>query len=259
MIALQIANIYLKMSEQDFETELSNAETNYSSNTSISHKSSQLRMRKSAQEMLKVEISSGNGNVFTIVGERDAVSGDVIFKPLKIKSIDESFYMTIYADPDDIGQDEDPAIFFARFISDLCKKNNGTVAYIDTAGTMEIVKDGSNVKPDSLALVDENGEVYTTTGSRSVWDADEDGEDATKKFRINKFWQEWLQENPDIMAQANTYQTPADKMNFIGKALIQKKLNDEIDFDEFQDVFIQICSYGVVDDSTVLNFYQLLK
>lgn len=255
MIPLQIADINLKISENEFETALQDFQDNYAYND-MTHECKQMRMQKSGQEMLQVVINNDHGSRFTIVAERDDVSGDITFKPVKVKSLNESFFITSYADPDDVAQAEDPGMFFKSFMYDLCKKHKGTFAYLDPSGDMSIVKNGSPVKASSVALTDVNGTIYYNSGRTTV-DMDED--DGISKFKIKKFWKEWLNENPDIMEKVNQLQTPADKFNFMGKALIAKKLSGEIDFSEFQDVFIQICAYDMVTDKTVLNFYQILK
>lgn len=255
MISLQIADIYLKIDEQSFETELQNYQDTYSSAT-MTHQCNQLRMQKSGQEMLQVVIENDNGSKFMIVGERDDVTGEITFKPVKIRSMNKTFFSTIYSDPDDVGQPQDPSMFFRYFMENLCKKNKGTFSYLDASGDMKIIKDGNEKKVESIALADENGNIYSTAGAKSVGAV---YEDEGKKFKIKKFWKEWLTENPDVEEKVNQQNTATDKFNFMGKALIAKKLNGDIDFDEFQDVFIQICSYDMVTDKTVLNFYQILK
>ena len=254
MVCSQIADIYLKISESDLETELQNAEQAYSE--TIEHDCNHLRMQRSGQEMLQLVIKGDSGSTFTVVGERDENTGDITFKPTKIRSMDKTFFQTVYVDPDEVGQAQDPSIFFMGFMADLARKNKGTFAYQDAAGNMKIIKDGNEVRVESIALTDEKGNVYTTAGAKTVGAVNEDG-DTT--FHIKKFWQTWLQENADVAMAANKYTDIADKFTFIAKTLIQKKLKEEIEFEEFQDIFIQLCNYDVITDKTVLNFYQILK
>lgn len=255
MVCLQIADIYLKMSEQDFEKELQDYQDNYSYQN-ITHECNQLRMQKSGQEMLQVIIKNDNGSTFTIVGERDSTNGDVVFKPTKIRSMNKSFFQTSYADPDDVGEDHDPSMFFSQFMVMLAKNNSGIFAFQDATGHMGIVKDGKDVEVESLAIADDKGNIYTIAGAQTIGAV---YEDSGSKFHIKKFWKDWLQENPDVGVEVGKVQEIPDKLTLLAKILIQKKLNEEIDFDEFQDIFIQICSYGVISDNTVLNFYKLLK
>lgn len=255
MVSLQIADMFLRMNETDFETALQNFQDNYNY-PNITHKSSQLRMQKSGQEMLKVTIQNDHGSVVDIVGERDG-NGDVVFKPIKIRSINETFYMSVYRDPDDIGEEHDPSMFLAAFMSDLCTSHNGTFAYQDSAGNIGIIKDGQKKKVASMALVDEDGEIYSTSGAKSVGAVDEDD---GPQFHIKNFWQNWLKqpENSEIRQQYNAIADPNDKFNFLGKALVDKRMNGEITFDEFDDLFKQICGYGLVTNSTLLNFLKMI-
>lgn len=254
MISLQIADIYLKISESQLETELNDSEQAYSE--TMTHECNQLRMQRSGQEMLQVIIKNDNGSDFTVVAERDENTGDITFKPNKIRSINKTFFQTSYSDPDDVGQTKDPSMFFVDFMSNLARKYKGTFAYQDASGAAKIIKDGKDIEVEGIAIADTNGNVYTTAGAKSIGAVDESG---GSTFHIKKFWKVWLQENTDVALAANNYTDAAEKLTFIAKALIQKKLSDEIEFDEFQDVFIQLCSYGIISDKTVLNFYQILK
>lgn len=256
MIPLTIANIDLRMKQQEFETEISSFENNYPT-SGMTHNSTETQMRKSGQEMYQIDINSPSGSELRVVAERDAASGDIVFRPLKIRSVNKSFYQTTYADPDEIGQETDPGVFFSNFMQELCKKKKGTCAMLDPTGHMFIYKNGVNMDVESMALIDTSGNIYSLNGAETLGDMS-DGEKVTS-FKIKTFWKDWLADHRDIAGQMNAIPDAADKFNFFGKALIQKKMSGEIEFEEFNDIFMQICAYGVITDKTVLNFYQLLN
>ena len=255
MDSLHIADIYLKVEDQVLYNELQVFQNNYTY-PDMTHKCSQLRMQRSGQEMEKIVIENDDGDRFIIVAERDNSTGDITFKPTKIKSLGKTFYESSYSNPDNIGQDEDPSLFFVQFMRQMCGSHNGTFAYMDSTGHMDIIKDGKHEQVESLAIANSNGVIYSIFGAKTIGDVDEN---QGSNFKIKKFWKEWLAENTDVAHEVNKLSDLSDKFNLMGKLLIQKKMQQEITFEEFQDVFIQICSYDIITDKTVLNFYELLK
>lgn len=248
MFEMRIANIELTMPAQEFEDALQSCINNYSTMMNYSLKPVST---KHGKNMYKLSIDNGNNSIVEVVAERDDASGDVCFHPLKLSNMNESFYNVHYDDTDIAGRDEDPCIFFCYAMNVICSNNKGTFAYIDPNGNAVLTKDGSQKRGVSVALVDKDGTVYSCSGAKSVRGATEDVE-----FTVKKPIGEWLSENSEI-AQQIAPLSITDKMNAIGKYLIQARLNDEIDSDEFMDIFCQAGIIGFTEKS-VLNIYKLL-
>lgn len=245
---LEIADIELKMSVQDFETALQHCIDNYSEHMNYALKPMRTKRGKS---MYKLSIDNGDNDTIDIIGEQDDVSGDIHFHPLKLQNMNESFYSTHYCDYDTVGQPEDPAMFVCYALSELCDNHKGSFAYIDPNGDKVVIKDGTRKRSLSVALVDGDGNVYSCAGAKNIKGASEESE-----FTVKKPIGEWLNENPDVQ-RAIAKLPLSDKMNYIGQYLIKAKLTEEIDSDEFMDIFCQAGIFGFSDKS-VLNIYKLL-
>lgn len=248
MFELQIANIELQIPIQDFETAMQNSVDNYSYHMNYNIKP---MSTKRGKNMYKLIIDNGNNSEIQVVAERDDINGDICFHPLKLQNMRESFYSFNYDDTDIVGTPEDPCVFFCETISNMCRAHKGSFAYITPAGNPFIIKDGNFKKGASIALVDSDGIVYSCAGAKSVKGAT-DGPD----FSVKKPIGEWLSENTDV--QMAIAKLPLDqKMNYIGQYLIKAKLKEEIESDEFMDIFCQAGIFGFSDPS-VLNIYKLI-
>lgn len=248
MFQMRIANIELTMPAQEFQDALQACVDNYSTTMNYALKPVST---KHGKNMYKLSIDNGNNSIVEVVAERDDASGDVCFHPLKLSNMNESFYNVRYDNADIAGQDEDPCIFFCYAMNAICSNNKGSFAYIDPNGNAVITKDGTQKRGVTVALVDKDGTVYSCAGAKSVKGAADDVE-----FTVKKPIGEWLSENHEI-AQQIAPLSITDKMNAIGKHLIQARLNDEIDSDEFMDIFCQAGIIGFTEKS-VLNIYKLL-
>ena len=248
MFDLQIASIELKMPVQDFETALQDCIDDYHEDMDYTMKSMRTRHGKN---MYKITIDNQQSSTIEIVGEQDDVSGDIYLHPFKLSNMNDSFYKVNCIDANISGTDIDPSMFFCHAMSIICKKQKGSFAYIDAKGKVTIIKDGSEKRGSSIALVDSDGNVYSCVGAKSV-----KGVTDSADFTVRKPINEWLGENPEV--QIAIAKLPlADKMNYIGKYLINAKLNEEIDADEFTDIFCQAGIFGFTEPS-VLNIYKLI-
>jgi hypothetical protein len=121
MLELQIADINLKMPVADFENRLSDKISDYNNsygeNMNYDLKSMSTRMGKS---MYKLTVDNNKGSEIVIIGEQDPASGDIMFHPLKLTSINNSFYKISYSDYDIIDSDEDPAKCIYYIFKELC-------------------------------------------------------------------------------------------------------------------------------------------
>lgn len=247
MFELQIADIELSMSEQDFKNAFQEQIDNYSDHMNYQMKT--LRT-KYGNTMYKITVDNGNNSSVDIVAEQDAVTGDVHFHPIKLSNFNESFYSVHYND-DIAGNSEDPCMFICYALRNMCIAQKGNFAYVDPNGDITLIKEGSQKKGAALAIVDGDGTVYSSYGAKSVKAASEN-----ISFEVKKPIAEWLQENRDVAIAIQSL--PLDqKMNYIGKYLIQSRTNDEIDAEEFMDVFCQAGLIGFTD-KTVANIYKLL-
>lgn len=247
MFELQIADIELSMPEQDFKNAFQEQIDNYSDHMNYQMKT--LRTRY-GNTMYKITVDNGNNSSVDIVAEQDAVTGDVHFHPIKLSNYNESFYSVHYND-DIAGNSEDPCMFICYALRNMCVAQKGNFAYVDPNGDITLIKEGSQKKGAALAIVDGDGTVYSSYGAKSVKAASEN-----ISFEVKKPIAEWLQENRDVAVAIQSL--PLDqKMNYIGKYLIQSRTNDEIDAEEFMDVFCQAGLIGFTD-KTVANIYKLL-
>lgn len=247
MFELQIADIELSMPEQDFKNAFQEQIDNYSDHMNYQMKT--LRT-KYGNTMYKITVDNGNNSSVDIVAEQDAVTGDVHFHPIKLSNFNESFYSVHYND-DIAGNSEDPCMFICYALRNMCITQKGNFAYVDPNGDITLIKEGSQKRGAALAIVDGDGTVYSSYGAKSVKAASEN-----ISFEVKKPIAEWLQENRDVAVAIQSL--PLDqKMNYIGKYLIQSRTNDEIDAEEFMDVFCQAGLIGFTD-KTVANIYKLL-
>lgn len=253
MSSPQILAISLRMPEKTFESEIQNAASNRSSTMKYAGK--HLQMRLSGKEMLKVTISNENDSAqFSFVAERDTAKGELVFTPFKLRSMDETFFTSQYDDDSIPDTDEDPAVFVFNFLRDECMKRQGTFAYVTTNGSMQIIREGQTKRVVGIALVDTENHVYSCTDAKRVaGESDDSGPSFTIQTPINV----WLGQNREVANAINAMQDIGDKMNYIGQWLIQARLDDDIDQEEFMDIFRQAGIFGFTNPS-VLRIYKLL-
>ena len=247
MYNVHIVDIELSMPEQDFKNALQEEIDNYSEPMSYTIK---LLRTKYGNTMYKVQIDNDNNSNAVIVGEQDAVTGNIHFHPIKLSNFNDSFYEVSRSD-DIAGYDEDPGMFMCRAFRNIARKYKGNFGCINPKGEKTLVNNGSEKSGLALALVDKDGKVYSSYGAKSVSAASE-----SINFSVKKPIAEWLQENRDVAAAIQTLPLDA-KMNYIGKYLIQARTNDEIESEEFTDIFCQAGLIGFTDN-TVLGIYKLL-
>ena len=244
-----ITDINLQMSFQDFERQFQGCIDNWSYTMNYTIKTPSTRMGK---HLYKITVDNNDGSSVNIVALKDDIGPDTIsFKPLKLSNLNESFYDYLIQDKDDIaGTEKDPTMLICNAFKCLCVDNNGTFACIDSNDDWCIVKDGAIKRKVYIGLIDDSGNVYSTVNAESV---SYDGDNV--QFHVKTPIQEWLREHDDV---ANAIQTlPIDeKMNYIGKYLIQARVNDEIDTSEFADIFCQAGLFGFSNPS-VMKIYKL--
>lgn len=244
----EIIDIDLKMPFQDFEKEFQDIVDNYSSSMAFNVKQLRTRLGKTMYKLIVENPSSDNIN---IVAECDDVSGDIHFHPLKLSNMNESFY-TSSVDSNTRGQYEDPCYFIYSAFSELARRHNSTFACIEANSDSSIlIVDGKEKRIEGFGLVDSDGKMYTVAGAKTIkGDADD------TDFSIKQPIGEWMQEHRDIQ-QAIAHLPLNEKMNYVGKWLVQARLKEEIDADEFMDIFRQAGLFGFTEAS-VQNIYKLI-
>lgn len=244
----EIVDINLKMPFQDFERELQDIVDNYSKPMTFNIKQLRTRLGKAMYKLIVENNSSDNIN---IVAECDDVNGDIYFHPLKLSNMNESFF-TSSVDTNTRGQLNDPCHFIYFAFSELAYNHKATFACIEpTSNSSALIVDGKAKKVDGIGLVDSDGKMYSIAGAKMI-----KGDANDTDFSIRQPINEWIQEHRDIQ-QAIAHLPLNEKMNYIGKWLVQARLKDEIDSDEFVDIFRQAGLFGFTETS-VQNIYKLI-
>ena len=246
----EIVDINLKMPFQDFERELQDIVDNYSEPMTFNIKQLRTRLGKAMYKLIVENDSSDNIN---IVAECDDVNGDIYFHPLKLSNMNESFF-TSSVDTNTRGQLNDPCYFIYSAFSELARNHKATFACIEPISNYSysaLIVDGKTKRVDGIGLVDSDGKMYSIAGAKMI-----KGDANDTDFSIRQPINEWIQEHRDIQ-QAIAHLPLNEKMDYIGKWLIQARLKDEIDSDEFVDIFRQAGLFGFTETS-VQNIYKLI-
>lgn len=253
MHTLEIMDISFRMPKQTLEDELLAEEANYASTATIQHSSKELVMRMSGKSMYQITFTNSDGDEFKIVAEIDDSTGDIVFVPNRIQNLQKKFFSSSYNVIDNIGDDADPAGFFVRFATMQSTKLSGTFVCYDPNGVPTIIVDGKTKPFSALGIVDDNEHIYSIASAKTLKHAADDA-----GFHIQKPINVWLQENPAVARAIVNMANVNDKMDYIGQHLITARLNDEIESDEFIDIFRQAGLFGFSKPS-VLNIYKLLS
>lgn len=255
-----IANLDISMSEKDLSTALQDCQDTFSNNFS-SEMDVDTKKQSSAQgkHVTKITVDNGNGSFCKIAAEEDTSNGTIHFLPLKFGNFSNECYdtnvdKTTYYTFDD--EFSDPCYFIYYFLTQIAKQNKGSFACLHTfTGSSIIIKDGNNRDMKGIAIIDSRGDVYSIDNAKipkmsSVTPG--------SGFKVNKPINQWLKEHEEVRhAISQPNMDIGSKMNFIGKYLIQARTKDEIDADEFTDIFIQAGIIGFTDKS-VQSIYKLV-
>jgi len=250
MSDLQILNIDLKMEELTFTNEVHDFASDYENNYGPLMKMDIKQMRtKHGKNMFKIEIKNDTGGDFTIIAEQNDITGEMMFSPLTLSNMEFGFY-SITCDVSEEKTVRDPSKFWNSLIQEMCRSHQGTYASIYDSD-VTLIKEGKTKNKAALALVDSDGEVHCCINAKTVSGGQDD-----VNFSVNIPISEWMGEHQDV-ASAIGKMSITDKMDYIGKYLVAARLNDEIDSDEFVDIFRQAGVIGF-SDTSILNIYKLL-
>lgn len=139
---------------------------------------------------------------------------------------------------------------FIETLELLTYECNGDLSAYDNELYAYLVHEGKKLKADfGIVREDSKGKV----------NLEEDEDDGITNYRVNVSIKEYLTSNPDIAAElkalgCNSFE---EKLNALGKKLIQLKLEEKINYNLFTDLFRQ-CGLLGATDPTVKRFYKLL-
>lgn len=257
----QIMGISFRVPETTFVSSLEEAIQECDSNNGLkmSYSSKTSIMRRSGKTVYLCTLENDGATAsITIAAEKDDINKELVFTPMKIKNINESFYECKYSDDSIIGTDNDPGQLMMETLLKTATERGGTFAYLPGNDNRPIiVKEGNRKNFGYLCCTDSDGHVYSLSGAKSSDLDDDDDDDDAPSLRIKTPINVWLQQNPTVAAAINGINTIDGKMNYIGKYLVSERLADNIDHSEFMDIFRQAGVFGF-SDPTVLNFYKLL-
>lgn len=248
----QIIDIDISMSLSDFESILQTEINKYNSSHSINLSYNiESVATKRGKNMYKTTVTFPDGSDVVLVAEQNDTNGNIMFHPLMLQSFNDSFYLIHFNDPDNAGTYEDPGVFICWFLERLALHKSGTVACMNPNGDAKIISNGQSKRVRSIGLIDDSGTVYSCTSAEKVT-----LDTGDTQFSVVKPIGDWLNEHKDV--QAGIASLPLDqKMNYVGKWLIQARLKEEIDADEFMDIFRQAGVIGYSEPS-IIHIYKLI-
>lgn len=247
-MSLQIFDIDANVPFDDFKNELDNCIANDYPNVSQAIKEV---ATKNGKSVYKITLNnSTEPNTFEIVFEKDPATGNVVMMPLGFTNMNKGFYSQNISNPQTEGTDEDCGECICAVLEKLMYRHKGTIAYIDSVYDLTIIHEGKKVN-GKLVAVDSSGKTYGTKDPIKMSSSTSAG------FSINKPIGEWMNETLEVRKLIQGEKNYNKMMDIIGKYLIDQRLKDQIEADEFTDIFRQAGLIGFTDKS-VLNIYKLM-
>ena len=216
---------------------------------------------RNGKYMYKIEVKNPNDpNVTTVLFEKNANNGDIIFAPTGFKSFGGTFYKTENLSSDMEGTDEDTFNALMDYLEEVAKRQKGKfVCKVDNKIICIVNGNGKTAKD---CVVDNDGNVYGSKEVSSVSLLDGNSVHVSFNTPIGVWNKQRKLEDPDFAAQLNDPNTStSDKMHYIGKYVVALKANEEIETEEFKDIFIQagLFTSGFSNDKTLSMIYKLLN
>lgn len=218
---------------------------------------------RNGRYMYKIEVTNrDDNNVTTMVFEKNANNGDIILVPSGFGSFGGTFHKTEHLQDDVKGNADDTSMAFLKYLEEKAKEKKGKFVAKNNNGSIVCIVNG-NSKTAKECVVDSNGSVY---GSKEVKSVSLLDGSASSQVNFNTKIGDWNKqrklEDPEfakVLSDANMSMT--DKMHYIGKYVMELKLNDEIESEEFKDVFIQagLFTSGFSSNKTLSMMYKLLN
>ncbi len=258
---IKIYDIEFSFPHDDFMDGLRNHLSNYG-NCNMNANSVE-NATKNGKYMYKIEVTnSDDPNVTTVLFEKNANNGDIVFVPSGFGSFGGTFYKTENLAEDIEGTDEDTSIALVDYLEKVAKQVKGKfVCKSDNSNSIVCIING-NSKTGKECIVDSNGNVYGAKEVSSVSLLDGSGTHVSFSTQIGEWNKQRKLEDPVFAAQLNDKTTSmVDKMNYIGRYVVELKAKDEIEAEEFKDIFIQagLFTSGYSNDKTLSMIYKLLN
>lgn len=255
---MKIYDIDFSCPHDEFIDGLRNHLNNYG-NANMNANSIELSTRN-GKYMYKIEVTcSDDPNVTTMVFEKNANNGDIMFAVTGLRSFNGTFYSISSLSDSVKNTSDDTSIAFMDYLESMAKTKKGKLVYKAEKQIVCIVN--GNNKQVKECIIDNNGNVY---GSKEVSNVSLfDGSDTMVSYntKLPEWNKQRRQEDPDfasILTDKTT--TVIEKYNLIGKYLMMLRLKDEITSDEFKDLFVQAgVADSYVNDKTLNTVFKLLK
>lgn len=216
---------------------------------------------RNGKYMYKIEVTNQDDpNVTTMLFEKNANNGDIIFVPSSFRSFGGTFYKTENLQSDIEDTDDDTLKAFACFLEEEAKKRKGKFICKTNNNVICIVN--GNSKSGKECIVDSNGNVYGAKDVSSVSLLDGGSTHVSFNTSIGEWNKQRKLEDPIFASKLNDKSTSTtEKMNYIGKYVVELKAKDEIEAEEFKDIFIQagLFTSGFSSDKTLNMIYKLLN
>ena len=206
-----------------------------------------------SSDLYKIEITTDNGNTASIIAEARPSDNMAIFKKQAFKSMGGKFYEVHLQDSDDVGTDNDSEYLMCLLLKKTALKTGGSVIFDKVFNGPVSIIDGKTYNCTPGVYCDAKKKIYTLAG-------DVDGnasDDPLSGFSVNKPLNKYVSENPDLKDEIKQLKTNEERTAYMGKYLIQKKLDGEMDSAEFKDLFMQAGLLGYTD-KTCKMLYELL-
>lgn len=246
-----IVDIDMRIDYSIFSNTMDEVIRDESSRTGISFdwaskKASILRSNTSVYKIIITNMDSSNK--MEIVA--DDIGNDIVFKPFELRNFNETFYKLSYQD-DDLLQ---VTLLALKKIALKAKGNFGCI--LD--GQYCLVHQGRDISPHvkSVALVDDNGKIYSLKGGQKIDDSQEDdGMGYVPQYLINT----WLEENEPFQNKLQSV-PKTEQFELMGQFAIYQKRKDMITASQFRDLIIQIGTFadmvGGFKDNSLSSVYQ---
>lgn len=250
----QIYDIDFSVPHDDFMKSFNNHLNNWGNQNMRSTSIEQ--STKNGKYMYKIEVTnSDDNNKTTMLFEKNANNGDILFVPSGFSSFGGTFYKQEDV-TDSMEREDDTMEATLLFLEQEAKRVKGKFIAKKNKSIYCIIE--GNSKQAKECIVDSNGNVY---GSKDVSTTSMVGEAFTMNFdtNIGDWNKQKKAEDPDFAKVLNDKAIPMlDKMDYIGKYVIGLKSQDEIESKEFKDIFCQagLLSSGF-QDKTLNTIYKL--
>lgn len=256
---MKIYDIDFSCPHDEFMDGLRNHLSNWG-NSNMNATSTEVSTRN-GRYMYKIEVKCNDDpNTTSMIFEKNANNGDIIFAVTGLKSFNGTFYTVTQLSDNTKYTDNDTFYAFTDYITKTAKNKKGKFVYKTHDNQIICIVNG-NSKQAKECIIDNNGNVY---GSKEVSNVSLfDGSDTMVSYntKLPEWNKERRREDPDFAAiLTDKTTTVVEKYNLIGKYLMMLRLKDEITSEEFKDLFIQAgAADDYVNDKTLNTVFKLLK